>query len=109
VGKEKNHAHDLEHWPFADPENVAAICCVHVLERTRPILYVTHDEDDGGWQLLCGSSHEPSEGRVVCLGCVVQHDKSLLGLSDLPLGWCADRPAADQPWSRALNESAPED
>src|SRR5689334_1057666 len=93
------HAHDLPDgkWPFADPENVAAICCSHVLEG-HPILRVTHDDDDGAWQLLCGQPHEGSEARVVCLGCMVAREPSLASLADLPLGWCADRDDAGTPW-----------
>jgi hypothetical protein len=97
------HSHGLKDWAFDDPENVAAICCAHVLEGTRPILRVTHDEDDGCWQILCGSDHNDSDGRVVCLGCMVRRDLSLVTLSDLPLGWCADRESPDQPWVRSIN------
>src|SRR5438132_13827903 len=34
-GKMNRHGHELGNWvwSFSDPENVAAICCVHVLER----------------------------------------------------------------------------
>jgi hypothetical protein len=103
MGKRSAHTHDLEHWPFDEPENVAAISCVHVVDGTRPILLVTHDEDDGSWQVLCGSDHEMSEARVGCLGCIAQADGSVLTLSDLPLGWRADRTSPDQPWSRRIN------
>jgi hypothetical protein len=41
--------------------------CVHVLEQGRPILRVSHDEDDGAWQFHCGSLHETEVGRLVCL------------------------------------------
>ena len=102
-----SHSHALTQWAFDDPENVAAICCIHVLDGTRPILRVTHDEDDGCWQILCGFEHDDSDGRVVCLGCMVQRDSSLEALSDLPLGWCADRDSAELPWTRSENQ--PED
>ncbi len=100
-----DHTHALKtgEWPFADPENVAAFCCRHILDG-RPILRVTHDEEDGAWQILCGDdSHVSEDGRLVCLGCMVKRDESLVPLADLPLGWCADRQDADSPWIREIN------
>lgn len=41
-------------FPFYDPPNVATIICRHILENGAPILYISHDEDDGAWQFLCG-------------------------------------------------------
>jgi hypothetical protein len=97
------HSHDPNQpWLFADPENAASIACSHVLEGA-PVLRVTHDDDDGGWQFLCGQTepHETNEGRVVCLGCMVARDALLRQLSTLPLGWCADREGIDAPWIRS--------
>jgi hypothetical protein len=102
----ETHSHDLSSWPFADPESVAAICCVHILDNVRPILRVTHDEDDGGWQVLCGFEHDGSEARVVCLGCIIERDPSLMELADLPLGWGAARQSTSEPWLRSANPAA---
>ena len=99
---EHRHAFSAEEWPFDTPENTGAISCRHILEGSRRILYVTHDEDDGGWQILCGEMHEVEDGRVVCLGCMVSTDGSLAELADLPLGWCAERETASSSWVRAL-------
>ncbi|MEN9844554.1 MAG: hypothetical protein RLZZ612_2383 [Pseudomonadota bacterium] len=98
------HSHNLRagKWPFADQENVAAICCKHVLEG-HPVLRVTHDEDDGAWQILCGGPHIDDDAKVVCLGCMVKRDESLIELADLPLGWCADRIDVDSQWVREEN------
>ncbi len=47
--------------------HIAALTCVHVLERGAPILLVSHD-DDGDWQFLCKAEHsEAGEDRVVGL------------------------------------------
>jgi hypothetical protein len=35
-------------WAFADPPNVAVITVKQVLREGMPVLYVSHDEDDGG-------------------------------------------------------------
>ena len=101
-----NHDHGFKRgeWPFSDPENAASICCRHVLEGSA-ILRVTHDEDDGCWQILCGEAHVAENGRVVCLACMVKRDDSLLELADLPLGWCADRTNRQSSWKRSANLS----
>lgn len=101
------HAHDLsgQAWPFADPDNMAVFCCRHVLEGA-PILYVTHHEEDGAWQFLCGEGgHESEHARVVCLGCMATRDRALLPLADLPLGWSAERENAHSGWVRRPNSS----
>lgn len=81
---------------------MAAITCRHILEG-KPILCVTHDEDDGCWQLLCGQSHVTSDAKVVCLGCMVTRDASLARLADLPLGWRAEREGISSEWTREPN------
>ena len=90
-------------WPFPGPENQAVICCEHVLDRSRPILRVTHDEEDEDWQFLCGQPHNGVGGRVVCIGCMVSREPGLLELADLPLGWCADRETVEHAWQRSEN------
>jgi hypothetical protein len=80
-----------------------------VLEGGRPILRVSHDDDDGAWQFLCGDVHEDAaEGRIVWLGCMVDRDPSLQELADVPLGWGADRDTVSAPWERSANKPNPE-
>ena len=87
-------------WPFEDAPNTASLTTVHVLDRRRPILLVTHDADDGGWQFLCGTTNDSSDARVVGLNTVLELDPSLAELADLPLGWRAWRDAPGRPWRR---------
>lgn len=47
--------------PFYDSPDTAAIICCHIMENQTPILYVSHDEDDGMWQFLYGETHEIEE------------------------------------------------
>jgi hypothetical protein len=95
------HEHDFpkSEWPFSDPENVAVVSTVQVFRQSLPILLVTHD-DDGGWQILCGTTSDVNDGIVVCLGCAYQRDKSIGELADLPPGWRAWRDYAGEPWER---------
>ncbi len=67
----------------------------------EPILYASHDED-GDWQLLCGSEHEDagSDGPVLsCFGCLVALDPSLKQLAQMSLNHEATRAKAGQPWA----------
>ena len=97
------HAHTFDgRWPFAEPENTLAICCVHILERSRPILRVSHDHD-GDWQFLCGEPHETSEGRVICMGCALEIDGTLVAVATLEVGWGADRESLEGTWVREAN------
>jgi hypothetical protein len=91
-------------WAFADAPNTATITTVNVLDRRSPILFVTHDQDDGSWQFLCGSTNDPRDGRVVGLATIVELDPAIIELADLPLGWRASRDSPELPWKR---ESAP--
>jgi hypothetical protein len=97
----QTHSHSFGpyEWPFDDPENVTAITTVHVLEGRGEILLVIH-EDDGTWQVLCASTNEPADDRVVCLGCMYQRDPTIGAVADLPRGWAAWRDSGFSPWRR---------
>jgi hypothetical protein len=92
-------------WPFADQPNTASITTRQVLEGA-PILLVTHDADDGGWQFLCGTTDDPADGRIVGLGGIYKRDASVGELADLPEGWRAWRASAGQPWRRAVSSES---
>lgn len=65
-----------------------------------PILMVTHDEDDGGWQFLCGTTNDPDDGRIVHLEEIVIMDPTVTSVADLPLGWLAFRNSVGGEWHR---------
>jgi hypothetical protein len=50
-------------WPFEDPANTAAITTRLVLDDGAPILLVTHDLEDGGWQFLSGTTGGTTDAR----------------------------------------------
>ncbi|MBA2937056.1 DUF2185 domain-containing protein [Paenibacillus sp. CGMCC 1.16610] len=90
----------LQPWPFDDPENVAVITTNKIMNRERPIQYVTHDEDDGMWQFLDDGEVKEEEARIISLKQIINIDPSLIQLSDLPLGWVAWRDKRDSLWIR---------
>lgn len=89
----------VERWPFFDAPNTASITTRQVLEGA-PILLVTQDADDGGWQFLCGTTDDPEGARVVGLAQMYRRDATLGQLANLPEGWRASRASPAQPWKR---------
>ena len=87
-------------WPFEDSPNVAVITLRQILEGSAPILHVTHDEEDGGWQFLTGDPPDEADAKVVALSTIVRIDPSIVELADLPEGWVAVREATAAPWRR---------
>ncbi|WP_081493470.1 immunity protein Imm33 domain-containing protein [Herbaspirillum sp. CF444] len=89
-------------WLFADPPNMAVISHRRIVERENSISFVSHDEDDGGWQFLPNSDGalDASEAVVASFKSIVDIDSSIVELADLPLGWCARRPSQTEQWIR---------
>lgn len=100
------HEHSFDAWPFEDAVNTAAFATRHVVEGSRPILEVYHDED-GDWQFVCGTTAAAEDGRLVCLGCMLEHEPALAQLADLPRGWMARRDHSQAPWRREPDEADP--
>jgi hypothetical protein len=89
-------------WPFDQAPNVGAITVRAVLAGD-PILYVSHDADDHGWQFLDGREPDTREGRLTCMSDMLALDPSLRAVADLPPGWVAWRDRVGEPWSREIN------
>lgn len=87
-------------WPFKDPEKLAVITLTRILNGSKPILYVVHDED-GDWQFLDGDDVSEEDAETVAFKRVVDLDRSLGELADLPVNWTAEREAVGKPWTRA--------
>jgi hypothetical protein len=89
-----------EDWKFLDPQNVAVFTTKAVLSATHPILYVCHDNDDGGWQFHTGMDANEEDAKIVALSEIVKQDPSIADLADLPMGWIATRKSKDDDWQR---------
>jgi len=91
-------------WRFDQPKNCAAITVRQIIHENHPVLYVTHDADDHGWQFLTLDVPRQEDGKVVALGEMIEMDPTLNDLADLPPGWHAWRKSPRDPWIREVNE-----
>lgn len=94
--------HRLQDWPFDQPRNCSTLTTRQVLDGEEPILLVTHDLDDHGWQFIGSSDASILDGRVVSLEEIAHLDPTVIEMADLPPGWQATREALDSPWTRRL-------
>ncbi len=84
-------------FPFADRPDTAAIVCRHVLAG-KPVLYVSHDAEDGMWQFLCGKAHAADDGRVISLQEAHALDRAIGRIANLPCGCYAQRRSRFARW-----------
>lgn len=91
--------HTDEPWPFDQPPNCAVISLRKIVSGGSPILHVTHDEDDHGWQFLEGENPDVDEAVVVSFKRILDLDPSIYELADLPPGWHAWRGSVNDPWT----------
>jgi hypothetical protein len=79
-------------WLFAESPDTLVFTTQPVMDG-GPIRDVHHD-DDGDWQILCGTTLALDDARMVHLGHLVDMHPSLRDVADLPRGWsataCAD-------------------
>ena len=52
-------------WPFDDPPNVAVVTTRDVTEDKAPILFVSHDRDDGAWQFHSAAPPSIDDARLI--------------------------------------------
>jgi hypothetical protein len=90
-------------WPFDQDPNALAIT-VRSIVAGDPILFVSHDADDRGWQFLDGREPEAAEGRLIGMAHALRRDPTLRDIADLPPGWMAARTSAADPWVREPQE-----
>ena len=72
----------------------------YVIQHHSPILHVYHFAD-GSWQFNGSEKGLKDEDyKIISLGEILEMDKSLLELEELPLGFEAIRTTIDQPWNK---------
>lgn len=92
-------------WPFDQPRNCATFTTRQVIEKLEPILLVSHDADDHGWQFIGVTGANMKDARLVCLEEIVRIDASVLEVADLPPGWRAERTLVGTAWQRREAEN----
>jgi hypothetical protein len=102
-------ANTKDSWPFDQPRNCATFTMRQVLEGSEPILLVSHDADDHGWQFIGTSDASMPDGRLVCLESIVDLDPTVVEVADLPPAWQAVREAVGSPWCRREHPPVSED
>lgn len=93
----------MDDWPFDQPQNCAVFTLRQIISGGDPILRVSHDEDDHGWQFLSRGDAMMEDAVLVCLSEIVGRDPSVLEVADLPPGWRALRRTVGAPWVRERN------
>lgn len=84
-------------FPFNEKPNTAIFTCIHVINKEKPILFATHD-NDGYWQFLCGNNHSEDESRIVSLEEIYNIDNSIKKLVNLNYGQSAYRKDEKSKW-----------
>jgi len=92
------NANDIMKWPFDQPRNCATVFSKSVLDRSSPILLVSHDEDDHGWQFLDGISEALDDLALAGLDHVLEIDPAIVELADLAPGFQAAREGPGAKW-----------
>ncbi|RNB80265.1 hypothetical protein EDM56_28095 [Brevibacillus fluminis] len=81
--------------------NEAVFTTKGVVIDKNPILYVSHDEDDGAWQFHDGSDVDIEGSMLVSFGEILELDHSVSDIIDLPIGWIAEREGPDGVWRKS--------
>ncbi len=98
---------DEQDWPFDQPPDAAAITVRAVLDGA-PIVLVSHDADDDGWQFLDGNAVDLEQAVLISMARAVDLDPSVLEVGDLLPGWMAWRSGPSEPWQRGLWQAGTE-
>ena len=67
------------------------------MDKSEPIRAIVHCED-GDWMFLCDTTQDPSDGQIVCLGCLMEAFPFIAEHAALPLGFEAVRTGEGTTW-----------
>jgi hypothetical protein len=88
----------VQHWPFDQAADVAAISDEAVVGGGAPVLLVIHYSEDHSWAFLSGGTFTTEQGKVIGMGTALKLDPSLRSIADLQPGWTATRTHVGAPW-----------
>ncbi len=84
-------------WPFEDAPNTRAFTFKSIVNKTKPILYVSRDSE-GDWQFMDGGTPDMTDATIVALSEIVEVDPSVKELSNLKSGMKAARSTIQDKW-----------
>ena len=73
---------------FKDGINTAVFTTKFIVHDKKEITYVSHDFEDGAWEFFSDDNFDNYEeiAMILSLDEIIQIDKSVLEIADLPLG-----------------------
>jgi hypothetical protein len=74
-----------------------------IMNEGAPILHVTHDSDDHGWQFLGLEDAKQEDAELVCMSHIVELDPTVLQVAHIPPGWRAWRENVNSGWEIEKN------
>jgi hypothetical protein len=86
--------------------NCAVFTLYSIVKGRAPVLHVTHDAGDHGWQFLGSETPSEADAMIVGLAEMLAIDPTLEALADLPVGWHAWREHGGDTWTRGLHNDA---
>jgi hypothetical protein len=92
------HLYEVIDFKFFEPRNTATFVDRRIFKENRPIVYVSHDKEDGSWQFLTGEAVTENDVMIVSLEEVVKKDPSVNELFNLPGGHYATRRSVGDEW-----------
>jgi hypothetical protein len=87
-----------EEWRFEDEPRVAVFTTTHVVRAGKPIVYVSHDADDGTWQFHSDDAVSTKDLMILALEEILEIDPTIGSLASLPEGYCASRRDRSSAW-----------
>jgi hypothetical protein len=93
-------------WRFDQTPNCAVLTLRSIVRGGAPVLHVTHDADDHGWQFLGSETPAEKDAMIVALDEMLVIDPTLETVADLPAGWHAWREHAGDTWKRGPHNDA---
>ena len=85
---------------FSEPLNTAVFTTKFIINENKVITYVSHEEEDGSWQFFSDDEFESfgAVAALVLLKQIINRDKTILEIADLPLGYIATRKSLKDKW-----------
>jgi hypothetical protein len=89
-------------FKFKDKRTTLVLTIKQVMKEHKPVLFVSHNKDDGTWQFFSRDNFKMKDAVVVTLFEMTEKDPTLNELFDLPKGWQASRESVADAWIRTM-------